>query len=195
MFFARYYTTFWSYQLLLKVTKFHNYSSSTPVVILTNTGTMLTANIDDACQGQKLVYTCVLRGTSQRWTISISAEHSPLVKTFWSDSSPQTMQIHHSNHYFNFTLISTDYHSFSSMLSTIAVDSLHNTQIECASVASSFTMYIMLITGTYYLWSLQYYNNTYTIDLACVRVITQDIMILYRHTAPIIKLMHTDYYY
>ena len=108
---------------------------------------MITANLANACQGQKLVYTCESRGASQRWTIRIPAEHSPIEKTFWNDDDPQSIQIHRSNHHFNFTLVSTDYYSFSSILSTIAVDSLHNTQIKCASIASSFTMDIMLTTG------------------------------------------------
>ena len=112
-----------------------------------NVGQLLTANLDNACPGQTLIYTCVSRGTSQRWTISIFAESSPLTITLWSDSDPPTMQIHHNHHYFNFTLVSTDYHHFSSTFSTTAIENLHSTQIECASVSSMLTTYITINTG------------------------------------------------
>ena len=108
---------------------------------------MLTANVDAACQGQNLTYTCVTEGITQRWTIETE---NPIMESFFnSDNLGLVKTVSRNSYHFSFTLISANYHDFTSTFTTTALESLHNTEIECRSEVQSsiFTTNIRIITG------------------------------------------------
>ena len=95
-----------------------------------STGTLITTNIADdiACPGEKLVYTCVSQGTSQRWRIVNAGGMLSAEQVFGSGHRPGSA---YSQNVYNFTLISTVYNHFESMLSAMATASIHNSVAEC----------------------------------------------------------------
>ena len=93
--------------------------------------TTITANIDDpACPGERLVYTCVSQGSSQRWRIR---QNGGLLfdVVFIRGREPGSVVIRNP---YTFTLLSTMQNHFESTVSVVAATSIHNTYVECTSV-------------------------------------------------------------
>ena len=124
---------------------------------------MLTSNLDKACPGQELIYTYVSAGNSHRWNINIVAES--IIRQLIVRSSTTSSIIEKVNsHLFNLTLVSTNYYNFTSILTTIATENLHNTMIVCTSASSQFSAQITIITGKHYNYcmlnlTVTHYNN------------------------------------
>ena len=97
---------------------------------------VLTGNAAIACPGETLTYTCVTEGISQRWRILRPAQddYIKIVEKVWrSSNSPQMSVLTESQFMFNFTLLSTQFSNFTSLLSMIASDLYRNLYVECSS--------------------------------------------------------------
>lgn len=96
-----------------------------------STAATITANIDDPpCPGERLVYTCVSQGSSQRWRIQ---QNGGLLidAIFIRGREPGSVIIRNP---YTFTLISAMQNHFESTVSVVAAMSIHNTYVECTSV-------------------------------------------------------------
>lgn len=95
------------------------------------TATIITPNTDDsACPGDRLVYTCVSQGTSQRWRIS---QHDVLLADTVFRSGEDKGRIKMKDSY-TFTLISATQNQLESTVSVVAAMSIHNTEVECTGI-------------------------------------------------------------
>ena len=93
--------------------------------------TTITPNIDDAaCPGDRLVYTCVSQGTSQRWRIS---QHGVLLAdtVFRRGENPGRVK---TENLYTFTLVSATQNQFESTALVEAAMSIHNTEVECTGI-------------------------------------------------------------
>ena len=96
-----------------------------------STAATITANIDDpACPGERLVYTCVSQGSSQRWRIR---QNGGLLidVVFIRGREPGSVVIRNP---YTFTLLSTMQNHFESTVSVVAAMSIHNSYVECTSI-------------------------------------------------------------
>ena len=77
------------------------------------------------------------------------AAFQPVVKIVRKGDDLTSYIISEGPYHFNFTLLSTDFQSFTSSLSINAIESLNGTQIECASAGSTLIRYAAVVTGMY----------------------------------------------
>ena len=142
-----------------------------------STAATITANIDDpACPGERLVYTCVSQGSSQRWRIQ---QNGGLLidAIFIRGREPGSMVIRNP---YTFTLISAMQIHFESSVSVVAAMSIHNTYVECTSVRlqDSITIKIAGMSAD-----------------ACVIEAIYNIIIRNNSTACVIYLINTDHWH
>ena len=115
------------------------------------TAASVTSNIEGVmvCPGEELVLTCTGQGTSQRWSITGDAARIDIVFV----KSDELGTLEHQG--YNFTLISTVYDNFISILSTAVTIAIKNTIIECTGHSSRDSVTVLL-AGT--LYNLPLYN-------------------------------------
>ena len=97
------------------------------------------------CPGEELILTCTGVGDSLRWNVEnensgsteeliIRTHQLGLIRT-WNS--------------FTFTLISTDYYHFESTLSTVVINAVNNTDVECSISESTRNTVTIRIAGNY----------------------------------------------
>ena len=104
---------------------------------------VLTKNIPVACPGEILTFTCVSESYVQRWRIHPSSVDTSKILAeigYVSNDVPGISVIVDNPQYqFNFTLISSNYINFTSVLMIVASEQKQNLFIECASPLSFST--------------------------------------------------------
>ena len=106
----------------------------------------ITTNIDDpACPGDRLVYTCVSQGTSQRWRIKQNGELLADI-VFIRGREPGSVIIRNP---YTLTLLSTVQNRIESTVSVIATMTIHNAEVECTGIPLRDSITIKIASRSY----------------------------------------------
>ena len=87
-----------------------------------------------------MILTCTDQGTSQRWDVR-KHDGDSTEEVFVRGNQLGTKYTWNS---FTFTLISTDFNSFESTLSTVVTNAVNNTEVVCTGLSSSDTTIIRI---------------------------------------------------